>query len=230
MTQIQRRYTRWKIKNEAKVRLEGAEAFAGCLINDISFSGIQISLAQKLPKDTSLKLSIILSDGSALDVEVWVVWHKQIDGHNIYGLYFTRIKDQDKEKIYQFMRRYFPQELNKQWWKDLAETKPTQETEDRRIFARFAAKLNIRYLDLKTNREGRAQTVDVSAKGVGLVTDEQLLARTPLEMWFEIPDGGMYYTRGEVVWSKRHELDKFRAGINLEKADLMGLSRVLRAV
>ena len=227
---IQRRYTRWNIKNEARVRMEGAEAVVGCLVNDISFNGIQIAIAQKLPRDTTIKMSLVLSDGSALNLETWVVWHKMVGNQNVYGLYFTKIKDHDKEKIYQFMRSYFPQELNKQWWKDLTETKGVEEFVDRRIFARFAAKLNIRFLDLKANREGRAETVDVSAKGVGITSKEDMPARTPLEMWFEMPDkGGLYYTRGEVVWSKMVEPEKYRVGVNLERADLMGLSRVLRA-
>jgi hypothetical protein len=192
---------------------------------------VQLSLAQRLPKDMTLKMNIVLSDGSSLNLEVWVVWHKQIGNQNVYGLYFTKIRDQDKEKIYQFMRNYFPHELNKQWWKDLAENKGTEESEDRRIFARFAAKLGIRFLDLQANREGRAETVDISAKGVGLITEEDLPARTPLEMWFDMPDqGGLYYTRGEVIWSKKVEPLKYRVGVSLEKADLMGLSRVLRVV
>jgi len=226
---VQRRFTRWQIRNEAKVRLEGAEATVGCMVNDISFNGIQIAIAQKLPKDTTLRMNVMLSDGSALELDVWVVWHKQVGSQNVYGLYFTKIKDQDKERIYKFMRSYFPHELNKQWWKDLAENKAAAEFEDRRIFARFAAKLYIRFLDLKTNKEGRAETVDISAKGVGLVTKEDLPSRTPLEMWFEMPNqGGLYYTRGEVVWSKWLEPARYRIGVNLEKADLMGLSRVLR--
>jgi c-di-GMP-binding flagellar brake protein YcgR len=227
--QIQRRYARWQVKNEAKVRLEGAEASISCLVNDISFNGVQISLAQKLPKDTTLNMNIVLSNGSALNLETWVVWHKQVGNQNVYGLYFTKIKDQDKEKIYQFMRNYFPHELNKRWWKDLAENKVAGESADRRIFGRFAAKLGIRFLDLQANREGKAETVDISDKGVGFITKEDLPARTPLEMWFEMPDqGGLYYTRGEVVWSKWLEPARYRIGVNLEKADLMGLSRVLR--
>jgi hypothetical protein len=81
------------------------------------------------------------------------------------------------------------------------------------------------------NREGTGQTADISAKGIGLVADVELAPNTPLEMWLEIPDKGEpLYTRGEVVWSKMMEPNKFRIGVNLEKADLMGLSRVLRVV
>lgn len=104
-----------------------------------------------------------------------------------------------------------------------------KELEDKRIFARFPVTFPLRFLDLDVNKEGDAQTQDISAKGIGLMTSRQLRPHTSLEMWLSIPDKGEpLYTRGEVVWSKRLEPDKYRAGVNLERADLMGMSRVLR--
>jgi hypothetical protein len=51
----------------------------------------------------------------------------------------------------------------------------------------------------------------------------------PLELWLEMPDKGEpLYLRGKVVWSLRHKPQAWRAGIELEKAQLMGLSRALR--
>ena len=101
--------------------------------------------------------------------------------------------------------------------------------EDRRIFERFASRIGLRYLDLNSNQEGKAQANDISAKGIGMEASEELVPHTPLEMWLEIQDKGEpLYTRGEVVWSRMVEPNKYRVGVNLEKADLMGLSRVLR--
>lgn len=101
--------------------------------------------------------------------------------------------------------------------------------EDRRIFARFAAKFPLRFLDLYANSEGDAQTFDISAKGIGLVASKELRPHTALEVWLFIPDKGEpLYTRGEVVWSKRLEPDKYKVGVELERADFMGMSRVLR--
>ena len=103
--------------------------------------------------------------------------------------------------------------------------------EDRRIFARFTAQFPLRFIDLTSNEEGQGQTLDVSAKGVGLVTTGQLQPRTAVELWLDIPDTGEpFYTRGEVVWSSMVAPQEYRAGVNLEKANLMGLSRVLRIV
>jgi Tfp pilus assembly protein PilZ len=104
-----------------------------------------------------------------------------------------------------------------------------EQPEDRRVFARFSANLPLRFLDSDSNFEGQAQVQDISAKGLGLVTNAKLNPRSSLEMWLEIPDKGeSLYTRGEVVWLESQGVNEYRAGINLEKADLMGLSRVMR--
>lgn len=105
-----------------------------------------------------------------------------------------------------------------------------QEFEDKRVFARLPVNLSVKYLDLGSNVEGEAQTQDISAKGIGLMTDRPLSPNSSLEMWLRVPDKGEpFYTRGEVVWASEND-GGFRAGINLERADLMGISRVLRTV
>ncbi len=101
--------------------------------------------------------------------------------------------------------------------------------EDRRIFARMDINLPVKFLDSNNGSEGKASTIDISANGFGLATDVKLSAKTPLEMWLEIPDQhDPFYTRGEVVWTKNLSgIGNYRAGVRLEKAELMGLARVL---
>jgi hypothetical protein len=87
----------------------------------------------------------------------------------------------------------------------------------------------LRFLDLQGSAEGEAVTEDVSAKGVRFLAKEDFKPHTPLEIWFKIPDQGEpLYARGEVVWSKMVEPARHSIGVSLERADLMGLSRVLR--
>jgi len=106
-----------------------------------------------------------------------------------------------------------------------------QEFEDKRVFARLPVSLTVKYLDLGSNTEGEAQTQDISAKGIGLSTDRPLSPNSSLEMWLRVPDKGEpFYTRGEVVWASDGAASGYRAGINLERADLMGISRVLRTM
>ncbi|MBL7131675.1 MAG: PilZ domain-containing protein [Candidatus Omnitrophica bacterium] len=108
------------------------------------------------------------------------------------------------------------------------------EFEDRRIFQRIPARLPLRFLTGHLSKEGLAQIQDISANGICLLTGEELQRYTPLEMRLQIPDKDEpLYVRGEVVWSERIEPNRYRAGVRLEKVDLvdlMELWRVLRAV
>lgn len=226
--QIHRRCVRWQINKRAQIELAGA--FTDCVVLDMGFSGARISLERKLTHDAFLKLNINLSADLNFQVEAWVAWHKAREGINFYGIYFAKIRDADKERMFKFIRNNFPQQINKEWWKVPTEEKGGGKMDDRRIFERFQSRLPLRFIDLKGNREGSGQTVDISAKGIGFMAKDSLMLRTPLEMWLEIPDKGEpFYTRGEVAWSKMVAPNEFNIGVNLERADLMGMSRVLRA-
>jgi c-di-GMP-binding flagellar brake protein YcgR len=221
---------RWQVGSDAKIKLEGSKAFISCQIKDINFKGIQIALRMKPPKERTLKLTIALSDEFVLNVEAWVVWQKHIDGFYLHGICFSKISEQDKGKIYKFIYKNFPQEATKRWARERGIDKGGEVMQDRRIFARVPVSLPLRFIDLRMNQEGQAQTVDVSAKGIGVVSNRELSPRTPLEMWLNIPDHHEpLYMRAEVVWSNRLEPNKYRLGIELEKAELMGLSRLFRA-
>lgn len=218
---------RWRIGCKAMIKLAGEESLANCVISDINFKGLNIICSFKLQLDSFQKLDICLCEDCVLaDTEVWISWHKCIGDQNIYGLYFNKLRDRDKEKLYNFIRDKFPSVLNNQWWQD---KKGGVKMDDNRIFERFSTKLPVRFLNLTENREGDAVAQDISAKGVGFLSKDELIPHTDLEMWLDIPDRGEpLYVRGEVVWSKPYGQQGYRTGVNLEKANLMGLSRVLR--
>jgi hypothetical protein len=226
-----RKFERWNISTRAKIRLRGAVADIDCVIHDINFYGAKISSKRRLSVDTCLDLKIALSDEYVLDVGAWVAWHKAIEKINIYAVYFSRISDSDKKKIYKFVYKNSPKELHKQQKSEIIEKDKGGDTvEDRRIFERRQVGMPMRFFNLDTGQEGQADTFDISAKGVGFTTAEELGPRTPLEIWIQVPDRGEpLYSRGEVVWSKAEEAGNYRVGFSLEKADLMGLGRVLRA-
>lgn len=222
---------RWQINWQAQVRFPEKETLTKCYIKDINFKGMRILLDGKLKKDTFVNLTLALSSELAFDIEAWVVWQGTLEGMNSYGLFFTKVSDVDKERLYQFISKNFRAQISKQWWQGIEEKEGGEKMEDRRIFERFRAHFPLRFLSVGENRECRAVTQDISAKGVGFVTNEELIPHAPLEMWLEVPDKGEpIYARGEVVWSKMVEPTRFRAGVELEKADFMGISRVLRTM
>jgi len=227
-----RHISRWQTDCSAKVKFAGAEKSVACKIRNINFKGLQISLGHRLHKDTLLKLhSISLSDQCCLDnVEVWVVWCKSRDLVHTYGCYFSKIKDGDKEKIYKFIHANYPQQLHKIWWQELREQKGGEVVKDRRLFARFLVSLPLKFFNIKNYEKGEVQTRDICAKGIGLISDEEMQPSTALEMELQIPEKEEpLRTRGEIVWSKAMGPNKFRSGVKLDEADLMGVSRVIRA-
>jgi len=100
--------------------------------------------------------------------------------------------------------------------------------EDRRIFDRVPVEFSLRFLNLWETKEGNAVTTDISAKGVGILAEEDVPSHTALEIWFKVPGRNEpLYTRGEVAWCRESGDSKYRVGINLEKAYFMGFSKFL---
>ena len=100
--------------------------------------------------------------------------------------------------------------------------------EDRRLFARVATEFPMRFLDSRSGAEGEARSVDISANGIGFITERRLPEKSELEMWLDIPDQhSPFYTRGVVAWSQDLDDNRQRVGMQLEKAEFMGLGRAL---
>lgn len=236
-----RRSARWQINREVKLRIEGTKREVPGIIHDLNFNGAKISLDQRLPYDKRVKIEISLSDDFTLEVKIWVAWHKQAMGKNVYGVYFAEMRNSDREAIYKFMRSNFP---------DLAHTLRPKVAQisgekggeakmnrnifdlrkDRRVFERIPVRLPVRLLDSMRNKELIADTLDVSAKGLGIISNETLNTGDNLELWLNMPDKKEpFYTRGSVVWRQPQDAAGCRYGICLEKAEFMGMARVFRA-
>ncbi|MFA5411560.1 MAG: PilZ domain-containing protein [Candidatus Omnitrophota bacterium] len=223
-----RRITRWQVECKAGIKLGDEDTFCECNLLDISLKGVKVALERKLEKDMVLKLTLALSDELIIKAEAWLAWQRMVDGYNLCGLYFYRITDVNKEKIYRFLRQDFPEKVDK-YWKGGGET--MEKFEDRRTFERFPIKVALRYLDLKANQEAQAHTYDISAKGIGLETSQELTKETTLEIWLQASEKSEpLYMRGAVAWSRMMKPRQYRAGIELERADLMGVARILKNV
>ncbi|MBP7217008.1 MAG: PilZ domain-containing protein [Candidatus Omnitrophica bacterium] len=225
----QRKIPRWQIDHQALLHLEGACATAECRIRDLSLRGARIIFGPRLTPDTFIHVKLCLDKECICAVEAWIVWRKSIFDTNSYGLFFTKISDGDKEKIFKFLLHKFPDRVYNRWRQEAPQPQGGLPMDDRRIFARFKSNFLVKVLNLTQNNESFAHTRDFSAKGVGLVTRHPVKLGSPLELWLAIPDKGEpLYTRGEVVWSKRLDQSLYHVGVSLERADLMGLARVLR--
>lgn len=221
--------TRWQVNLQSQLGVHEAQAPCSCRLCDINFKGAQVALMTLLPEDKFLQLRIQVSSDCNFEVQAWVAWHKNISGVNHYGLYFTKMHDVDKEKLYRFIHRYFPEQLYQRWWRGVDASQGGECMDDRRIFARFAVDFPVGLLDPHQDQEEVAQACNISAKGLALISQKEIAPKTPLELWLQIPDQQEpLYTRGEVTWVQKEGEARYRMGINLEKADLMGFSRVFR--
>ncbi|MDD5281530.1 MAG: PilZ domain-containing protein [Candidatus Omnitrophica bacterium] len=229
--QEHRRYVRYQVKQQGRLKLEQLPGELPCQIKDISYKGARIVLNTKLPEDAALRINLRLYEDCTVDAEVWIAWHKVFNGVNHYGIYFDKIRDADKDKIYNFLNKYCHNEIKEKWWPDEKKLeKGGDNMNDHRIFERFPVNISARYLNPDTGEEGLAKIQDVSAKGLGLSASEELRLPAALEIWLEMKNQGeSLYTRGKVVWEKSEGVNNYKLGVELEKADLMGISRVLRS-
>ncbi len=103
--------------------------------------------------------------------------------------------------------------------------------DDRRVFERMQARFPLKFLEATASEESSGETFDISANGMGLTSRSSLPVSSRLEVWLQIPEQAEpFYTRAEVVWSLKNREDGLcRAGVRLEKAELMGLARALWA-
>lgn len=236
-----RQHIRWQVNKEVKAQLKEGLSGVACLLQDLNFDGARVSLKQNLARDRHVYMKLILTEGAELELKVWVVWQKKVAGKNVYGLYFGRLKDKDKEVIYNFLRQNVPDFLNGQSHgmpqtteKDGGEEEMKENSvdlsKDRRIFERIPATLPVKLMNLTRNHEVLADTLDVSAKGLGVISREPLQEGDNLEVWLNMPDRkDPFYTRGSVVWAQPQSSGGHRAGICLERAEFMGLSRIFNA-
>lgn len=103
---------RWEISCSAQVKWEGQSEFIECEIRDLNFRGCRIVLAKPLG-ETCSKLTIRFSEDYIFDAEICILWQTVVGEKRIYGARFTRLRDQDKEKIYQFVFAHFPDQIEK---------------------------------------------------------------------------------------------------------------------
>jgi hypothetical protein len=100
------------------------------------------------------------------------------------------------------------------------------EFKDRRFFARFNAHVVVR---CRHHSVKPANTIDISAQGVGIVSEEELKPETPIEIVLSFPDtNDEFVATGKIIWTRKTEDNKFRIGIALEKPELMMISQFLR--
>jgi hypothetical protein len=109
---------RWQIDSQASLKIPGHNHPFYCTVDDINFKGLRIRFPRYVEMNSHLKLDISLSNELSLKIEVAPAWNKAIGSDNVYGFFFTRIKDGDKENIYKFIQRNFADKISQQFYRN----------------------------------------------------------------------------------------------------------------
>ena len=100
---------------------------------------------------------------------------------------------------------------------------------ERRVFCRFnLGDVPVRFKDLKIGEHGEARCHNISGSGAGFRSARELRPKTPLEMWFDLPDDfGPMHLLGKVSWSRQEE-GNWRVGVSFDRQRLVSLARILK--
>lgn len=108
---------RWQINQVAELTVENGLWPIACTVEDISHTGMRLSLKRNLFDDVFSNFKLTLAQGFELNVGAQVAWRDQAYEKNIYGLTFNRINDSVKISIEEYVKKNFPELLVKQWWR-----------------------------------------------------------------------------------------------------------------
>lgn len=112
-------YPRMKVDRAASCMIENRIAPIVCNVEDISLSGIRITMLKKLLPEVFSNVTLDIPNALSFNAGAHVAWHDEYEGKNTYGLSFNRIDDADKDKIAAFIRDNSFKDLREQWWKGL---------------------------------------------------------------------------------------------------------------
>jgi hypothetical protein len=97
---------RWKITAPAKIKWQGSGDYVACEVRDLNMRGFCLVVAEKIFKYNA-RAELYFNEKYFFDVEVSVTWHKEAEAKQIYGIKFLKVRDSDREKIYQMMKENF---------------------------------------------------------------------------------------------------------------------------
>jgi c-di-GMP-binding flagellar brake protein YcgR len=114
--QERRQIPRWQLSRQARIRLEDGGREIDGVLEDIALKGMKLSLADPLPAAPSIRLSVMVARDLDLELEVSVAWSRSLDGRHVYGMRFERIKDRDKDGIFDYVRTHCARQVQEHMW------------------------------------------------------------------------------------------------------------------
>jgi Tfp pilus assembly protein PilZ len=99
---------------------------------------------------------------------------------------------------------------------------------DRRTFERFSLAIPLSYSKLKDAGKSYILACDISAEGLGIISDNKVAPGSSVCLYLQVPDINKELPiSGKVVWFKKLG-NSFRVGLSLDQNELMEVSAILR--
>lgn len=112
-----RQLIRWYINKETNVRLQGQDNPVSCVVEDINIKGLKIFSRQQLATEGNISLVMDFGEDFTFNIEAAVAWCRAQDAGYVYGLFFTKIKDADKERLYHLIVHCCSEQMKEHRWK-----------------------------------------------------------------------------------------------------------------
>jgi hypothetical protein len=112
-----RQLPRWEVKKESNILWGQSQSLNRCIIEDLHLKGMCLSSGTPLPRQEPLRMSFAI--GSSLDsitVEARIPWSREVHGRYVYGLSFSKVDDEDKDRIYQYINTNCFDQFKEKWW------------------------------------------------------------------------------------------------------------------
>jgi hypothetical protein len=104
---------RWGVNISAHVQPQGSAQSFACELVNLNLRGFELSCATALPSDCT-RIVLRLGEEYIFNLGVQIVWSTAPAKRFVYGVKITQIRDADKEKIFQYVSRNFPDQVERQ--------------------------------------------------------------------------------------------------------------------
>ena len=113
-----RQLPRWEIKKEAKVWVQGELTNdRHCIIEDMHLKGMCVSLDKQLPQGQPVRMSFAIGDDfDPVKIEAEMPWVREDHGRYVYGLLFTQVTEDGKDRIDQYINTNCYDQVKNKWW------------------------------------------------------------------------------------------------------------------
>jgi len=109
---------RWQINQGAELTFENGVHPIPCVVEDISHTGMRVSLRRNLFDDVFSNFKLNIAQDLELTMEAQVVWREERFERNVYGLAFSRQDKAVQENLDRYINSNFHSLIVKHWWDD----------------------------------------------------------------------------------------------------------------